>query len=89
MWWYGPKWLSTPELWPADVLNESCKESQAEAKLVCKVLAVAVDEENKVEIVLHKLLLQKALRVCAWMRRFAYNSCCNRKESRITGPLTT
>ena len=22
LWWHGPSWLGSPELWPADVLNE-------------------------------------------------------------------
>ena len=72
LWWHGPRWLGSPELWPADVLNEPSEESQAEAKQ--KVLGVAVNEENEVEEVLHKFHLQKAVRICAWMRRFAHNS---------------
>lgn len=65
------------------------RESQAEAKLVRKVLAVAVDEEDEVEDVLRKFHLRKAVRVCAWMRRFAHNALCSRGKTRIEGPLTT
>lgn len=49
-------------------------ESQVEAKLVKKVLAVAVDDKNEIEGVLDKFQLRKAKRVCVWMRRFANNS---------------
>ena len=65
------------------------KESQVEAKLVQKVLAVAVDDKNEIEEVLHKFQLQKAISVCAWMRRFAHNSFHSRGASGIVGLLTT
>ena len=54
-----------------------------------KVLGVAVDEKNEVEEVLHKFQLQKAVCICAWMRRFAHNSLRSRGTSRVLGPLTT
>ena len=66
-WWNGPKWLASGENWPADILDKPTEESQAEAKLVRKVLAVAVDEEDEVEGILRKFHLRKAVRVCAWM----------------------
>ena len=52
LWWHGPRWLVCPKLWPADALNEPSEESQTEAKLVQKVLGVAVNEKNEVEEVL-------------------------------------
>ena len=73
-WWNGPKCLASRENWPAGILDEPTKESQAEAKLVRKVLAVAVDEEDEMEGVLLKFQLRKAVRVCAWMQRFAQNA---------------
>ena len=85
-WWNGPNWLANKENWPADVLDEPSEDSQVEAKLVRKVLAVAVDEENEVENVLRKFPLQKAVRVCAWMRRFAHNALRSRGATRIEGP---
>ena len=36
LWWHGPRWLATRELWLADVLNEPSEESQTEAKLCRK-----------------------------------------------------
>lgn len=89
LWWDGPRWLASPELWPTDVLNKPSEERQTEAKLVQKVMGVAVNEENEVEEVLHKFQLQKAVRVCAWMRRFARNSLRSRGTPRVLGPLTT
>ena len=53
-WWNGPKWLASRENWLADILDEPTEESKAEAKLVWKVLAVAVHEEDQVECVLCK-----------------------------------
>ena len=89
LWWHGPRRPGSPDLWPADVLNEPSGESQTEAKLVQKVLGVAVNAENEVEEVLHKFQLQKAVRICAWMRRFAHNSLRSRGTPRVLGPLTT
>jgi hypothetical protein len=64
-------------------------ESNAEAKLVKSVLAVAVNDGNEADEVLKKFPSQKALRVCAWMRRFANNALHKRGRSRVIGPLTT
>ena len=89
LWWHGPKWLGFPEHWPADVLNEPSEESQTEVKLVQKVLRVAVNKKNKIAEVLHRFQLQKAVSICAWMRRFAHNSLCSQGTPRIKGPLTT
>ena len=88
-WWNGPKWLASRENWPADILDEPTEESKAQAKLFRKVLAVAVHEEDDVEGVLRKFHLRKAVRVCAWMRRFAHNALRSRGKTRIEGPLTT
>lgn len=71
LWWHGPKWLTTPEHWPGDVLNQPSKETQAEAKLVQKVFAAAIDDASEIEEILQKFQLQKAIRICACMRRFA------------------
>jgi len=83
------KWLVSQENWPANILDELTEESQAEAKLVRKVLAVAVDQEDEVEGVLRKFHLRKAVRVCAWMRTFTHNTLRSRGKMRIEGPLTT
>lgn len=54
LWWHGPRWLGSPELWPVDVLNKPSEESQREAKLVQRVLRDAVNKENKIEELLYK-----------------------------------
>ena len=72
-----------------DILDELTEESKAKAKLVWKVLAVAVHEEHQVEGVLCKFHLRKAVHECAWMRRFVHNSHRSRGKTRIEGPLTT
>ena len=53
------------------------------------MLGVAVNEKNEIAEVLHRFQLQKAVRICAWMRRFAHNSLRSRGTPRIKGPLTT
>lgn len=53
------------------------------------MLNVTVNEEDEIGETLHKFQLQKALRVCAWMRRFAHNSLRSRGALRIVGPLST
>lgn len=88
-WWDGPSWFAKPENWPRDVLDKSSEEGQSKAKLIRKVLTVAVDDENEVESVLRKLQLQNAVRVCVWMRGFTHNALRSRGKTRIKGPLTT
>ena len=88
-WWNGPKWLASRESWLVDILDEPTEESKAEAKLVWKLLAVAVHEEHQVEGVLCKFRLRKAVHVCAWMRRFVHNSHRSRGKTCIEGLLMT
>ena len=90
-WWDGPSLLANPQNWPPDFLHKPSEESQSEAKLIRKVLTVAVDDENEVESVLRKLQLQKAVRVCVcvWMRGFTHSALRSRGKTRIEGPLTT
>ena len=88
-WWNGPNWLTSQENWPADILDEPTEESQAETNLFRKMLAVAVDKEAEVENVWRSFHLGKAVRVCAWMRRFVHNALRSRSRTYIEGPLTT
>ena len=50
---------------------------------------MAVHEEDEIKNVLRKFHLQKAVRVCAWMRRFAHNALRSQGKTRIEGSLTT
>ncbi|XP_048580704.1 uncharacterized protein LOC116619237 isoform X2 [Nematostella vectensis] len=90
MWWKGPEWLSEPGCWPEGIVLEQSVESKAEAKLVRQVLSLAVAERNEIDELLEKYPLHKAVRICCWMRRFAYN-CQSRKKGvkKRTGPLLT
>ena len=85
----GANCIANLKNWPADILEKPTEQTQAEAKLVRKVLAVAVDEEDEIENVLRKFNLQKAVRVRAWMRRLAHSAVRSRGRTRIEGPLTT
>ena len=89
LWWDGPPWLANQEDWPADIVSKSSSESKAEAKVVREVLSVGVNEMNEIDDLMQKFSLRKAVRVCAWIRRFAHNSLSSRGTPPITGPLTT
>ena len=89
LWWHGPDWLKDPEHWPEDIVPQRSVESNAEAKLVKSIFAVAVNDGNEADQILKKFPMQKALRVCAWMRRFANNGLRKRGRSHLIGPLTT
>ena len=58
VWWHGPEWLTTPEIWPTDVVNEPSDGSLVEAKLVRKVLNAAVNDEDNIERVFSHFQLQ-------------------------------
>ncbi len=60
-------------------------ESNIKAKALKQIFAVAVDKESDIDKVLQKFPLQKAERVCDWIRRFdrSQGTEC------IRGPLTT
>ena len=50
-------WSATQGHWPADVLNQPTEESHVEGKLMKKFLAIAVEDKNEIEEVLHKFQL--------------------------------
>ena len=92
MWWHGPDWLSDPEKWPQDIQTYSTDETQAEAKAVKELFAVAVQEPrpdtDELDRVMEKYDYWRAIRVTSWVYRFVHNAKSKRKE-RIKGPLTT
>ena len=53
LWLMGPNWFPNPELWPAPVETEPSKESEAEAKLVKEVFAVAIEPDDRLHQLLH------------------------------------
>ena len=63
-------------------------DSQAEAKVIREVFAVAPSQTDILDALLVKFSLWKTLRVCAWMAHFIRNLRGN-KVRRSKGPLTT
>ena len=88
LWWNGPEWLAQEDRWPPDIVTASTRESQAEAKATREIFAVAIPATDDLDAVLANHDYWKALRVCAWIMRFACNSRTS-KGTRMTGPLTT
>lgn len=73
LWWRGPEWLLDRERWPADIKTTATPESQAEAKVIREVFAVAQAKTDILDALLVKFSLCKTLRVCSWMARFIRN----------------
>ena len=87
MWWHGPEWIAHPKCWPPDPVTQPTTESRAEVKVTKELFAIAMNFTDELDGVLGKLSLSKAMRVCAWVSRFALNS--RHTDHRISGPLTT
>ena len=87
MWWNGPEWIKTPEIWPANITLAPTKESNAEAKVIKQVLAVSLETTNVLDQLLMKHDLWKTLRVTAWIARFGFNA--RHRNQKRKGPLTT
>ena len=87
LWWNGPHWLTDRESWPNDITIEATRESNAEAKIIRQVFAVAVEMADKVDELLQKFSMWKTLRICGWLNRFINN--CRNPDRRKRGPLTT
>ena len=48
VWWKGPKWLPNYEHWPNDIKTVLSEESEAEARQVKEILAVAVTQSDEI-----------------------------------------
>ena len=69
--------------------NANLPESEAEARIIRDVLCTAQVQETQIDgfdELLEKRGLRRALRVAAWIHRFARNC---RNEQKQHGPLTT
>ena len=84
----GPEWLADPERWPAEILTEQIKETEAAAKLTKEVLGTIVETKDDLDETLNKHGFWKAMRVTAWIMRFVGN-CKQKKSGWPSGPLTT
>ena len=87
-WWTGPEWLSDSQRWPPMIVSSPTPESEVEAKPHKQIMAVAVQQKDEMDTLLSKSTLWRTLRVCAWIRRFIYNSK-QKPNQRIKGPLST
>ena len=88
VWLSGPEWLSNSEMWPINIVTESSKESDAEAKLIREVFAAAVETRDEFDEMLEKPTFWRTVRISSWITRFLRNCRCS-KLARIGGPLTT
>ena len=62
LWWEGPEWLTKPDCWLPNIVTRPTPETQAEAKVIKEVLAVAVAEDILNEI-LEKHDILESLRI--------------------------
>ncbi|XP_068707690.1 uncharacterized protein [Montipora foliosa] len=88
LWFQGPSWLPYPENWPSDIVTSPSKETQAEAKVIKEVLAVAIADDKELDQLLQKWDLWRAVRICSWITRFIQN-CKLKHQQKISGPLNT
>ena len=59
LWLKGPEWLASLESWPAEILTEPSKETEAEAKLTKEVLGtIAETKDDDLDEILNKQLLE-------------------------------
>ena len=54
LWLKGPEWLASPESWPAEILTEPSKETEAEAKLTKEVLGTIAETKDDLDEILNK-----------------------------------
>ena len=87
-WRDGPEWLSTPDQWPADILTQPSRESEAEAKAIKELFATTMGVKDELDELLEKFSFWKAVRVFAWIARFIQN-CKAAKSERTRGVITT
>ena len=87
LWWHGPEWMSVSKCWPVQQVIQACETSREEVKVQREVFEVAVDTTDRLDGVLDKFELSKAINICAWISRFLYNS--RNPDQKFSGPLTT
>ena len=67
VWLSGPEWLSNSEMWPINIVTESSKESDAEAKLTREVFATAVVTRDEFDEMLGKHTFWQTVRTSSWI----------------------
>ena len=88
LWWKGPTWLNNPEEWPPNIVTAASAESQAESKEIKQLFALAVKEEDELDILRSKFSYWRTLRIFSWISRFICNAR-SPKNTRMQGPLST
>ena len=73
-WCCGSEWIPNPDHWPQDIVTQPITESNAEAKATKELFATVPNATDRIDAVLEKFDLNKAMRICAWIARFVYNS---------------
>ena len=71
--WSGPVWLPSKDAWPPDIVTRASPETQVEAKVTKELFARAEATNDLLDEILAKFTLTKAIRVSAWVTRFARN----------------
>ena len=74
IWWKGPSWLLHEDQWPEDITTVPSVESETEARKVKEVLASAINMEPGIEDLIHRFSYKRAIRITAWIIRFAEHS---------------
>ena len=75
LWWHGPEWMSDSKCRPVPQVIHAFEARREQIKVQREVFAVAVDTTDRLDGVLEKFKLSKAINICAWILRFLYNSC--------------
>ena len=78
VWLPEPEWLSNPDEWPANLVTESSKETEVEAKLTSQVFKAAVETKDESDNMLEKHTFWETVRISAWVKQFLQN-CYTKK----------
>ena len=87
LWWKGPEWVADREHWPLQQVIQPSVVSTAELKATKELFKVAVDDTDRLYVVLEKFELSKAMNICAWISRCVHN--LRHPDQKVRGPLTT
>ena len=87
LWEYGPEQMSDRKCWPDQQVIQACGASREEIEVQREVVAIVVDTTDRLDGVLEKFKLSKAINIHAWISRLLYNSCP--PDQKLSGPLAT
>lgn len=74
VWWHGPEWMADHKCWPVQQVIQPSAASRDEVKVPKKLFAIAMDATDRLDGVLEKFKLSKAINIFAWISRFLCNS---------------